>query len=336
MLAYLGLIPSVLSLDLQSVFDEFKHDYGVKYEVTDCEFAEEKLRCKLSFTDKYIKDWIERWGRKPGVEKIVKSLQQTFVMELYSCGLIVIECKEYEKAYLEFLKYELLFHFRDLSHNLTLVIRKLEYGPCSLRRGIDCIGENLNLGDLAREVKNYLKDIFGEGLDLLRSYVDRFNKQLSSFKGRRVPFIWQVGIDEQVGLYELSSLHARRAKDLNATVQRIRFEIEQEFQAEWQATCRDVLAFSDFFSGLADHLSFTTGIYSNQTNVTGVYIGIVGLALSLIGIGLSIEDYISKIFVTLISLFILCITIWRWYHGKALDFIRKGLNFIEQQINPRL
>jgi hypothetical protein len=329
------MIPSVLSSDIKSVFQRFQTDFANQYEFTDLKFINRQLTGTVTFTEQYIHDWLERWQEKPGVLELVKVLKESFSLELLDPGILKIECSTYPKDYVAFIKPELLFHFRDFCFNFTNVIRQLSYGPCATRRGIDCIGEDLDLSDLAVQVRAYLKEVFAEALDLLRRYTSNFENQLSSFMGRHAPFIWQAGAKDQVKLFELVSIHAKEAGELNGAVQKVESRIQQQFKDVWKESCSEVSSFASFFSGFSDYLGFMLNIYSNQTNVSGLYVGIIGLSASLAIFGLSLGGTLGILTSTL-SGSILAITCWRWHKGGAHAFIRGGVKLIGHQLSSRL
>ncbi len=201
---------------------------------------------------------------------------------------------------------ELRFHFEDLCNNLIGVLRKLNYGPCSfLMRGVDYLGEDITIDKLAERTCKYLRDAFQDGIYKMKTCVKNLDIELSSFKGKAFPFIWQVGVEDLSQLYELCNAYRRSVKELSPSIQRIHREVKGKRKLSWENTSVEMHAISDFFSDLADYVGFMFDVYSNQVNVAGVYIGIIGLAASLLGIGVFMENLPLKSFIIFYSLVVI-------------------------------
>lgn len=335
MITYFASIPSVFASDLESIFDRLRTKYSAHYKFSNYKIISQNLVATLNFTEKYVHDWQDRWPKTPGVGEMSEILKGDFSFEMLRSGNIKISCSNYRKDHAEFIKPELLFHFRDLCHNLADTLRELGVCPCTLRRGVDCIGEDLNIGNLAEEFRSYLRAVLNEAIDLFTEVASHFEQELSSILGRIAPFIGQIGLKDQVKLFELSSLHSRETKDLHASVKRACLETKEPYKNEWTLAELDVSSLTDFFSDLSGHLGFMLGVYSNQTSAVGMYVGISGLSASILIFSQSLDINLRTLVSTL-SGFVLILTCLRWYRGHVSDMVRAGIFRMRQQISSRL
>jgi hypothetical protein len=316
------------------IFQEFQKKYLVQYSFGECKSIDGNLVGAMSFTERYIQDWHDRWKEKPGVTEMVEVLRGKFAFELRKSGGLIISCSSYREEHADFIRPELLFHFRDFCHNLTSVFRGRGLCPSFLTQAVDCIGENLTFDDLANGVREYLQEVLKEAADLLNDIAGHFESELSSFFGRHAPFIFQIGLKDQVRLFEITNLETSVAKDLDAIVSRLSIDAKSS-QRVWAMALLEASYLTEFFSRLSNTLAFMLGVYSNQTNVSGLYIGIVGLAASLLSFGFSTNGYLQYL-VSAISVIILTFTCARWLANRSIDVIRNGVSFIRRQISLKI
>ena len=162
LITYLASIPSIFASDLESIFDRLQTKYNTHYKFSNHRIISQNLVATLNFTEKYVHDWQDGWSKRSGVEEMSDVLKAEFSFEMLRSGNLRISCSNYRKEHAEFIEPELRFHFRDLCHNLADTLRELGVCPCTLRRGVDCIGEDLNIGNLAEEFRSYLRAILNE------------------------------------------------------------------------------------------------------------------------------------------------------------------------------
>jgi hypothetical protein len=310
-------------------------EYSPNYEFSNVSVSPEKLSCTFKFGEKYLKDWSNRWSSSPGVQEMLQVLKSDFIFELFQSGNVKISCSNYKKEHIEFLKPELLFHFRDFCHNVTNTLRELGVCPCSLKRGVDCIGEDLDFGTLAKEFRVYLRAVLKEAIDMSSEFLSKFEKGLSSKFGHYFPFISQIGLRDQVDLFVLTSLHSREAKDIQSTIKRVMLEAKGPSKNDWAMADLDISSFTEFSSDLSNHMGFMLGVYSNQTSAVGLYVGIVGLSASILIFSQTLETYL-RIIVSIISGSVLVLTCLRWYSGRVSNLIREGIASMKSQISSRL